>query len=444
MRSWYVVLLVVGLLAAGCSRSSNGSSKPKSSGATSNAASGDFGTLRGVCGPGNAQAATAQGVTDSTISVGTMADPGATARPGLDQELFDSADAFVGWCNAAGGILGRKLTLHKWDSKLTEVAPRMIEACSSDFVLVGNGEALDEGGVDQRLKCGLPEIPTYDVSKKAGTAPLSVQPLPNPDYASGLYGAYAHLKQVDPEAAKHYAMLSSQFQSVKDAGNKDRAAAEAAGYTTVYYDELPIVIDNWRPYVQNLQNKGVQVVTVESDPQPIAAMFKAMSDLGYHPKYTIFNPNLYDPTFVANTGGALQGSVYISTDFVPFELASRHPATKQYRDDLAKYANGATPKLLGAQAWSAWLLFAESAKACGSNLTRTCLLDHARSVPSWTSGGLHAPSHPGDANAPAPECFVLVQASPTGFTVDATVTKPNTDVFNCSPSNVFRLPGFPK
>jgi len=439
-----VVVIVAGLVAAGCSRSSSGSSKPKTSGAASTAASGDFGTLKGVCGPGNAKGATAPGVADGTITVGTMADPGAPSQPGLDQELFDSADAFVAWCNAAGGILGRRLVLHKWDSKLTEVASRMIASCSSDFALVGNGEALDEGGVDQRVKCGLPEIPTYDVSKKAGTAPLSVQPLPNPDYSSGLYAAYVHLKQVDPEAAKHYAMLSSQFQSVKDAGNKDRAAAEAAGYTTVYYDELPLVVDNWRPYVQNLQTKGVQVVTVESSPQPIAAMYKAMDDVGYHPRYAIFNTNMYDPTFVENAGSALQGSVYISSVFVPFERAASGTATKQYIDDLAKYANGAKPKQLGAQAWSAWLLFAESANACGSNLTRSCLLDHAKSRPSWTGGGLHAPSHPGDATAPGPQCFVLLQASPTGFTVDTKVTKPNTGVFNCSPSNAFRLPGFPR
>ena len=42
-----------------------------------------------------------------------MADPGNTVSPGLDQELFDTADAFVGWCNAAGGIDGRRLQLDK-------------------------------------------------------------------------------------------------------------------------------------------------------------------------------------------------------------------------------------------------------------------------------------------------------------------------------------------
>jgi hypothetical protein len=445
-RAVIVALVAVALMTGSCSRSGDrGSKTATSSPGPAGVVSGDFGTLKGVCGAGDAKGATDLGVTDTSLTVGTMSDPGSPVQPGLNQELFDSAEAFVGWCNAAGGILGRKLTLHKWDAKLTEVPPRMIDACRGDFALVGNGEALDANGVDQRVKCSLPEIPTFDVSKVASTAPLSVQPLPNPDYTSGLYGPYRNIKEIDPEVTRHYGMISLQFQSVKDQGIKDRAAAEHAGYTTVYYDELPLVVDNWRPYAQNLKNNGVQIFTMESSPQMIAALFKALNDIGYHPKYAVFNPNVYDPTFIANAGNALSGTtIYAVTSFVPFELAESHPATKQYIDRLAKYAGGAKPKALGAQAWSAWLLFAESAKACGSNLTRDCLLQRARAAGSWTGGGLHAPSHPGSADAPAGECFTLIKSAPSGFAVDRDVTKPNQDVFNCAPANVVRLPGFPR
>ena len=444
-RGCGAALLVAVLVVAGCQRSGGTTAKrTTTSGSAGSTVSGDFGTLKAVCGPGDAKGATDQGVTDTSIAVGTMADPGSSVQPGLDQELFDSADAFVGWCNAAGGILGRRLTLHKWDAKLTEVAPRMIDACQSDFTLVGNGEALDATGVDQRVKCRLPEIPTYDVSKQASTAPLSVEPLPNVDSASGLYAPYRNLKQLDPEASRHDGVLILHFRSGKDQGLKDWSAAEAAGYTTVYYDELPLVVDNWRPYAQNLQSKGVQLFTMESSPEMIAALFKALNDIGYHPKYAVLNTNVYDPTFLQNAGSALQGSVYAVTSFVPFELAGNHPATNQYIDRLAKYAGGAKPKALGAQAWSAWLLFAEAAKTCGSHLTRTCLLDQARATTGWTAGGMHAPSQPGDATAPASECFAMIQASPSGFSLARDVTKPTSDVFNCSPANAVRLPGFPK
>ena len=132
----------------------------------------------------------------------TMADPGFTGLPGLDQELFDSADAFVGWCNAAGGILGRKIVLHKRDAALTQVAAKMIESCQApDFMLVGNGEALDATGVQQRLSCKLPEIAGYDVSAAAGTAPLSIDPIPVPNNMSSLGGAWRALAKFDPAAS---------------------------------------------------------------------------------------------------------------------------------------------------------------------------------------------------------------------------------------------------
>jgi ABC-type branched-subunit amino acid transport system substrate-binding protein len=444
-RPWLIAIVVVVVLAGACSRSGSGSKSTGSSATNAPvAASGDFGTLKDVCGPGNASGATAQGVSDHEIVIGTMADPGNTVQPGLDQEFFDTADAFVAWCNAAGGILGRKLTLHTWDSKLTEVAARMIEACATDFTLVGNGEGLDDTGVDQRVKCGLPELPTFDVSNKAGVAPLSVQAIPNPNHQAVGGGAYRALAKFDPAAIQHYGLISSQFQAVKDQGLKDRAAVEQVGGKTVYYDEAPLMIDNYRPYVQNMQNNGVQVFGYEATGSSLVAMLKAMDTVGYHPKYTLYQPPGYDPALISGAGSALGTGVYVYNYIVPFELASTHPATKLYIDLLRRYANGAQPKADGVQAMSAWLLFAKSAKECGSNLTRACLVDKARSTTNWDAGGLHAPTTPGNANGSGPECFVFLHATTSGWVVDKDITKPNRDIFNCDPANVIELPGFKK
>jgi ABC-type branched-subunit amino acid transport system substrate-binding protein len=441
---WWVVPVVVAMAAAGCSRSSNKGSSTSTSG-SSTAASGDFGTLKDVCGPGNAKGATDQGVTDTSIRVGTMSDPGATAEPGLNQELFDAADAFVGWCNAAGGILGRKLQLDKWDARLTEVPARMIQACGVDFTLVGNGEGLDGTGVDQRTKCKLPEFPAFDVSAAAISAPMTVPAIPNPRDVSLANGALRMLKQFDQAATQHYGLLSSQFQSINDQGKKDRAAAEQLGYKTVYYDELPLSVDNWRPYAQNLQNKSVQVFMMESAPGMVAPAYKAMSDLGYFPKYAILQPNLYDPGFIQDASTALDKSqVYVDAYINPFELADQYPATKLYIDNLAKYANGAKPKELGVNATSSWLLWAQSVKACGSHLTRQCVLDQANKVTSWTGGGLSAPFHPGNGPDAGGQCFVLLRATSKGFSVDKKVTRPNNGIFNCDPANAPRLAGFPR
>ena len=59
-------------------------------------------------------------------------------------------------CNEAGGILGRKIVLNKRDGKLTEAATRVVEACQSDFMLVGNGNGFDDGTVKPRTERGPP------------------------------------------------------------------------------------------------------------------------------------------------------------------------------------------------------------------------------------------------------------------------------------------------
>ncbi|MGI9578049.1 MAG: ABC transporter substrate-binding protein, partial [Microthrixaceae bacterium] len=158
----------------GSSESENTESTDTASGETA----GDFGDLSEVCGPGDASGATAQGVTDDEIQVGTISDAGFTGRPGLNQELFDSTEVFVEWCNEAGGINGRQLVAVERDAKLTEYKQRITEACAEDFMLVGGGGVFDDTGQTERVSCLLPEIPAYQVSPQSRGSDLIVNPLP--------------------------------------------------------------------------------------------------------------------------------------------------------------------------------------------------------------------------------------------------------------------------
>ena len=95
-----ICALALAMVGAACSRSesdSGGGSSSTTSGGGGTSASGSFAGLGKVCGPGDAKGATAKGVTDSEIRVGTVADPGFAGRPGLNQELFDAATVFTKW-----------------------------------------------------------------------------------------------------------------------------------------------------------------------------------------------------------------------------------------------------------------------------------------------------------------------------------------------------------
>ncbi|HEY2429716.1 MAG TPA: ABC transporter substrate-binding protein [Acidimicrobiales bacterium] len=433
--------LSVALVATGCSRSgsSSGSTSTQTTVAASTTSGGTFGTLKDVCGPGNAKGATAPGVTNTEIDVSTMADPGNTFSPGLDQELFDTADAFSKWCDAAGGILGRKVVVHDRDSKLFNVAQQTLAACATDFALVGNGEAFDSAGVAPRLKCGLPDIPAYDNSPEATAAPQKVEPEPNPiqENSASAFRAAQHLFPKDTKMG----ILVGNIAGVTTTGLRDKETAEQLGFTVPYYSLYPPTgINNPQSYVQQMKAAGVQVETLVGDNGSQVALEKAMQTAGWYPDVMVFYPNFYDPTFVGNGGSALKSS-YVSDAYYPFELGGQNPPTAQYVNIMK--AELPSPKIsaIGVQGWDAWMLFAVSVKACGSNLTRQCLLQQASSQAAWTGGGLKPAVHPALTHAEATTCNLIMQATPSGFVPapDVLPPTPGKGPFNCDPANVAHL-----
>ncbi len=444
---WLVVPVCLAMLAGACSRSGNQAISQTATtaapAATSTTAAGpgpgDFGTLKAVCGPGNATGATDQGVTNTQIDVGTMADPGNQIQPGLDQELFDAATAFTRWCNAAGGILGRKLTLHLHNSAILNVPAQMIVACSQDFALVGNGEAFDDAGVAKRVACKLPEIPAYDNSPLAAEAPLSVHAAPMPinqEVAAGLNA----MKKLIPGVSK-IGFITGNLAGVVVTKDRDKEAAQLLGFSSVYDFTYPITGPaNWTPYVQAMQHAGVQLLELTGSPQDIIGMEKAMSATGWYPQGILEQANQYDQRLISEAGSALKNT-YVTTGFVPFEDASMYPAMKQLLDISKTFNPSGKIAALSANAWTAWLLFAEAAKACGSNLTRTCLLQQAGSQTAWTGGGIQGPANTNPSSPQSATCLALLQATPSGFVSAANLLPPTPgkEPFNCDPSNVIDL-----
>ena len=48
-------------------------------------------------------------MTNSTINIAYGDDRGFSGSPGLDQEMGDAVKAMIAWCEAQGGINGRKI-----------------------------------------------------------------------------------------------------------------------------------------------------------------------------------------------------------------------------------------------------------------------------------------------------------------------------------------------
>ena len=129
-----------------------------------------------------------------------------------------------------------------------------------------------------------------------------------------------------------------------------------------------------------MKDKGVEGVIWVGEPENLGKLETDMADIAFTPQWVRADTNHYDQKLL-DTGGDSVANTYIPSSFTPFEQAAQNPATQQYLDEFAKYKPNAKAKaLLGAQAWSAWLLFAQAAKACGSDLTRKCVYDNATKI----------------------------------------------------------------
>ena len=393
---------------------------------------GDFGTLKAVCGPGNATGATTRGVTDTEIHLGTMADPSNTVLPGAGQESFDIGDAFVKWCNAAGGILGRKLVVTKRDSKLFNVGARMLEACQGDFMLVGNATPLDEPGLKPRLACNLAQIPAYVVSPDVAVAPEQV--VLDTSLHEVAAGQWRALAKPFPPAFQAISLITVNGGGLDSFAARQQDALTSIGYKVVNFQKAPITgVDNWRPYAQNALSAGARsVITLSPD---ISAFVRSFSDVGWKPDLLALGVQNYNAGTIELAKEGVLPTTYVTMSYWPFEAAAQNPALQQ-AIALIKSSSKLTPDFAHMQALTAWLLWAVSAKTCGSQLTGDCVIQKAGSLTAWTAGGLMAPVNTRVGEGELSQCFVLMKATPGGFVLAPDVTTPNQGIFNCDPANV--------
>ncbi len=403
---------------------------------------GDFGTLADVCGPNegggalaDADAGELQGITADSIELGTIADPGFSGRQGLNQEIFDAATAFVEWCNEAGGINGKTLTVNLHDAALSNYQPVVEEACKTDFAIVGAGAVQDNLWPTVGAACGLIDVAGFSVTPEksglVGDDPIerrSVQAIPNGADQIPI-GALRLVEEEFPEAGQTTGYVYSDFGTLVVTYERYRDAYEQAGNVTVDTQIYSIGGEaNWQPFAIALRDADVQFLTFVGEGSNLALLQRAMSEIDYAPAVTLQETNFYDQEYLAAAGDAAEGT-FIRTALVPFEEAEPGSATQRYLDIVD--ATGGKVAVLGAQSTSAWVLFAQAAKECDldDNLTRTCVLETAAAVSEWDAGGLHAPTDPGGNAASA--CVAVLQVTGGEFVRYAPESG-----FRCDPDDI--------
>jgi hypothetical protein len=313
----------------------------------------------------------------------------------------------------------------------------MGEACREDFFLVGGGAVFDGDGQEDRLNCLLPDIAGYVVTAAAKGADLLVQPVPNTVDAVNV-SAQRYVLERFPDSADAVGYLTGNLPATVAVNDQNQEAAEDLGLETVYEAQYSAAGEpTWTPLAQALQSNEVKGLQWTGEPENLAKLLVALEDIGYELEWVATAANHIDQKLIDQGGGAVR-NVFIAGSVVPYFQAEDNEATQQYQDLFEEYLpDGRDQAYLGYQGFSAWLLFAQAVKECGSDVTRSCVFEAAQ-VDSWTGGGLHAESNP--AEALPPECATITEATPDGFQV-ATDFEPTEGLFECSPENVAETTG---
>jgi ABC-type branched-subunit amino acid transport system substrate-binding protein len=404
------VVLALALTASACGADREGEDNGQAGGentSTAAASGATFGDLESPCGDGDASGATDQGVTDDAITIGYGDDRGFAAAPGLNEEMGDAVKAMIDWCNEQGGINGRQVVGNQYDAAMTNAAAVMQKSCKQDFMLVGQGFAYDEAAEQFRVGCDLPTVAGFVIGPNATMGPDKFESVPLP---VDFYNAanLASTMEVHPEIKSAVTALGSTSPAIQqgvatvvDAFGKVGAKVQDCGVTLNQDGEA-----NYVPFAEKLKQCQASALWVTNSPSPIAfglleALQRVKADLKYVFESTWYN----DVTRQWNKQSHAADGMITGMVFQPLENADVVPAVQDYLDIVE--GAGAKPGLLGMQAVSAFLLWADVAKECGSDLTRECMVDGLRNVHEWTGGGLHAATDPG-ANMPA-SCSLVVE-----------------------------------
>jgi hypothetical protein len=397
-----------------------------------------------ICEHGSGGPGSVRGVSSKAIDIAGFNDANNTVQPGLDVELLQAGEAFAAWCNASGGINGRKIVVHDRDGGLFNDAQVTNEACQADFMAVGGGLVLDQPTVPIRVHCGLGQITQFIVSNQAINAPLQVSSGSGSltKWEGGFYGALA---KKYPQAIKHFGDGSPNTASVIAPVTKWKDTAVEQGYRVVDWQLPPLQVTDWGPYIQELESKGVQALEPANYSNMVPYM-QAMATAGYKPTFIIMPTALYlQSTKAAAAQDPDLPPTYLAVGNWPFELAQQSPGLEQLLAIMKKYApTGYKLDFDDELSMDAWILFAKSASACGADLTVSCVLKNAASQTNWTGGGLAPPiAHlaMSDANPTPSDCYAIMDVKPNRFVYDKSITKPNTDgIWHCDPKSLFHVP----
>ena len=333
------------------------------------------------------------GTTSSTITLANVSDISGPV-PGIFESARQGTKAYLSYFNATQKLCGHSIKLLELDSRADAGADQQAyaRACAESFAAVGSMSAFDSGGAATAQKCGLPDVRSTAVNPERikcttcfGAQSVSAGLVPNamPDYFSG----------IDKAATQKVALLYINAGAAVVNAASFKKAWESSGWKVDYFQGIDVSEFNFAPYVQQMKDRGSEIVIYIGPYQNTIKIQQAMKQQAFSPSYYLQDSTIYDAKYAEQAGDLAEGA-YAYSNIAMFDDSS-NKEMQLYRAYLEQVSPGADPNFFGLYAWSAARLFLESAVALGGDLNRASMVQSISKVRNWTANGLHSPQDVG-------------------------------------------------
>lgn len=374
-----VAALVIVVAACGNADDDDGSAKPASSATTSAGPAVDTA-------PGHSQ-----GVSATEIKVGGL---GSATGPLAAQyaPIEKGVRAYLDMVNEAGGVNGRKITWVGFRDDATNPSQNVSQSRAlveqdKVFAIVGVAAPIFPGG-EYLAQTGIPTF-GWNVNDEWELGPNMF----------GEKGSFLDI--LDPGPALPFlakklgltkvALLAYGVTQSADCAKGQAKRFREFGMDVVLEDtSLPFGATDISADIQKMKDAGVQFVTTCMDPSGNTLVSRSLKRAGMNDVVQYW-PNGYDQETLNQFGAEMDG-VYLSSFFVPFELASTSKGMTKYLAEMKKRYPDVDPRqevvLAG---WIDADEFVTGLRAAGKNPTWENVIASVNKITRYTANGIMRP-----------------------------------------------------
>lgn len=329
---------------------------------------------------------TAQGVTDTTIKVGTIGPTsGSVAVVGIP--MLHGMEAYFKMVNDEGGINGRKIELiSKDDSFKPDVALQKAEELVEKdkvFAIVGQlGTPGCLSTVDYLNEKGIPAVYQGSGSSKFSQVKENYFPVqPNYTFEGGLMAKY----MIDELKANKIVVLYENNDIGKEGLEGIKARLKKMGKESLLVEEVPYnpADVDFSTHIQKAAEKAPDVTVIYGNAKPTAGIVSEAKKQGFKTQF-LTSYIVADVTLFTLAKDAWNGA--ITAAWVPDITDASNAEAKKFIDTFKKYYPDETPNAYAVAGWVAGQVFTEGLKKTKGDLTWKNYIKAMESFDDYSDG----------------------------------------------------------